>query len=158
MLSDVPYRGDHYDPPTPGTLTLTTWVTDSQRFRLDTGIGVGSTVAGLRAQHPDVQFGTYSVCEDPFDPASFDWRGLHGTFDWDWVSDLQRALNERGGELAVDGEYGPRTADSVTTLQQELDLDGGNGWIGPETADAVGLNAPDSARITLLLGGSRGTC
>lgn len=158
VLSDVPYRGDRYDPPTPGVLTLMTWVTESPRFRLNSGVGVGSTVAELKAHHPDVRFGTYSVCEDPYDPASFAWPWLHGTFDWDWVSGLQRALNERGAELAVDGEYGPRTAAVVEALQQDLGLDGGIGRIGPETVDALGLEASDSARITLLLGGSRGTC
>lgn len=158
VLSDVPYRGDRYDAATPGVLTLMTWLTESPRFRLDSGVGVGSTVAELTAHHPDVRFGTYSVCEDPYDPASFEWPWLHGALDWDWVSDLQRALNERGAELAVDGEYGPRTTAAVKILQQELGLQGGNGWIGPETVDALELDPPDSARITLLLGGSQGTC
>ncbi len=158
VLSDVPYRGDRYDAPTPGVLTLMTWVTTSPRFRLDSGVGVGSTVAELKSGHPDVRFGTYSVCEDPYDPASFEWPWLHGVLDWDWISDLQRALNERGAELAVDGEYGPRTAAAVEELQNDLGLDGGNGWIGPESIDALELDEPDSARITLLLGGSQGTC
>ena len=66
--------------------------------------------------------------------------------------------HERGAGLAADGESGPRTAAAVEVLQQDLGFDGGIGRIGPETVDALGLDAPDSARISLLLGGSQGTC
>jgi hypothetical protein len=49
VLSDVPFRGDHWDTATPGSATLVSWQTSSDWFALDTGVKVGATLAELRS-------------------------------------------------------------------------------------------------------------
>ncbi len=104
VLSDVPWLGDRFGDATPGTLSLVSWDTSSPRFVVDDHLAVGSALADLRAHVPEVVFGTFDVCETEYDPAGYVampyggdnpplGRGLRGTTDWDWVSDLQTALN-----------------------------------------------------------------
>jgi len=77
---------------------------------------------------------------------------------WDWVRDLQTALNERGFSLAIDGEYSPRTSDAVAAVEQEIDAYPVDGEVDPEVADALGLQAPANAMITQLEAGYPGSC
>jgi peptidoglycan hydrolase-like protein with peptidoglycan-binding domain len=130
-------------------------LTDSSWFHLSTGIGVGSTVAELQRSNPEAEFGRWSAREDPYLPASFGWYVLDGTTDRDWISDLQRALNDRGAEPAVDGEYGHRTRAAVAATQQTLGLDDRDGDIGPDTMTALGPTPPGNARIQSLVAGYR---
>ncbi len=170
VLSDIPWLGDRFGEPTPGTLTLVSWATDSNQLRLDSGIGVGSTLTELLALHPQLHVGEYDFsCELDYDPARFrtgtdvgdvprGWLDVRGELDWDWVFDAQQALNERGASLAVDGTYGPNTRAAVTAFQQAHNLDDGNGLMGPETAEALGLQAPADARVVRLEAGYPGSC
>ena len=169
VLGDVPWLGDRFGDATPGTLSLVSWDTSSPRFVVDDHLAVGSALADLRAHVPEVVFGTFDVCETEYDPAGYVampyggdnpplGRGLRGTTDWDWVSDLQTALNTRGAALAVDGEYGPSTKAAVADLQRELGVDHADGNIDPNVADALGLHAPDDAHITGLEAGYPGSC
>ena len=174
VLSDIPWLGDEFGDATTGTLSLVSWATSSPRFTVDDQLAVGSSVADLRAHHPDIVLGTFDVCETEYDPAAFVtmpydgdtpplWRGLRGTTDWDWVSDLQIALNEQGASLAVDGEYGPRTRAALHQYQLAEGIDQGtapdaNGLIGPDTVGALGLEVPEGARIVGLAAGYPGSC
>lgn len=147
---------------TPGSFTLVSWTTSSPQLAFANGLGVGYPLADLRAHHPKIGLGTTDVCESGYHPAGFSdtpplWRGLRGTTDWDWVSDLQVALNEQGAGLVVDGIYGPKTRDAVTRFQ-EANWPSANGLIDPETADALELQAPEDARIAHLEAGYPGTC
>ena len=92
-----------------------------------------------------------------------DWIWVHGTIDWDWVSEVQHALNDRGAALAVDGEYGPRTTAAVAAFQAEAAIDSTAPWdsdgqIGPQTLAALGLVAPGTAPIEQLWAGYSSSC
>ena len=55
----------------------------------------------------------------------------------EWVRKLQRALNESGYELDVDGIFGEATDEAVRDFQNENDLDV-DGVVGPNTWAALG--------------------
>lgn len=59
-------------------------------------------------------------------------RGSRG----DAVRDLQRALNDNGAGLAVDGKFGPRTNDAVQSFQSDSGLEV-DGVVGPLTRGAL---------------------
>lgn len=169
VLSDVPWLGDKFGEPTPGTLSLVSWETSSPEFTVDDQLAVGSSFADLQAHHPQVVPGTFDVCETEYNPAAFVtmpydgdtpplWRGLRGTTDWDWISDLQTALNERGASLAIDGEYGPRTSAAVAAFEQEIGVYHVDGQIDPEVADALSIQIPGNAVIMQLEAGYPGSC
>ena len=161
VLNDIGFVDGEWTP-TPGIFTLVSWTTSSPQLTFANGLGVGSPLADLQAHHPEIGLGTTDVCETGFDPAGFSglpplWDGLRGTTDWDWVSDLQAALNERGAELDVDGIYGPKTRAAVTSFQ-EANWPRANGLIDPETADALELQAPEDVRIAYLEAGRPPSC
>jgi hypothetical protein len=52
------------------------------------------------------------------------------------VTQLQELLNSQGGQLEVDGEFGPRTEQAVREFQRENDLKI-DGLVGPETQAAL---------------------
>ncbi len=169
VLSDIPWTSDGFGEATPGTLTLVRWETVSPRFTVDDQLAVGSSQAELRALYPNVQIGTFDVCETEYEPAAFVttsydgqtpplWRGLRGATDWDWVSDLQTALNERGASLAVDGEYGPKTSAAVAALEQETGVVPVGGDVDSEIVEVLGLEPPSNACITRLGAGYPGSC
>ncbi len=174
VLSDVPYRGDHWDAAVPGTLTLVSWATTSSGLAFSNGLAVGSSTVDLRTEFPDTVFGTFDVCETSYNPAGFvtvpfdvdpppQWLGARGELDWDWISEMQRALNELGASLVIDGEYGPSTRAALQEYQLAEGIDQGtapdaNGLIGPETANALGLEVPDEAHIVSLAAGYPGSC
>ena len=87
---------------------------------------------------------------------------LRGGVDWNWVRDLQTALNERGADLAADGIYGPATTEAVEAFQLEAGIgvegSGPPGRAGPRTIAALGLVAPPSAVIDHLAAGYPGSC
>lgn len=64
----------------------------------------------------------------------------HGS-EGDHVAALQEALNGQGYDLEVDGIFGDATYAAVRDFQanNELDVDG---IVGPDTLDALGLEAP----------------
>lgn len=162
VLSDIGLvEGDWT--PTPGTLTLVSWATASPRLSFSDGVGVGSLLSELQAQVQEIDDGTFDVCETEYDPASFSdtpplWRGLRGTTDWDWISDLQQALNERGASLAVDGEYGPDTRAAVSALEQQIGIHHVDGLVDPMVTDSLSLDPPINARIVSLAAGYPGSC
>ena len=166
ILSDTPFHGDHWGEAVPGTLHLIAWESTAGQLPLDSGVTVGSTFDQLRSAYRRVTVGAFDVCETDFDPAAFTVPGtftLHGTLDWDWVSDLQEVLAGRGARLAVDGMYGPATTAAVHAVQLEIGLDGSvgadaNGMIGPATIDALGLRPPDDAQVIRLQAGYPGSC
>ena len=59
----------------------------------------------------------------------------------EWVRKLQRALNEAGYELDVDGIFGDATDEAVRDFQDENDLDV-DGVVGPNTWAALGVDVP----------------
>jgi peptidoglycan hydrolase-like protein with peptidoglycan-binding domain len=79
----------------------------------------------------------------------------------EWVRKLQRALNEAGYELDVDGIFGDATDEAVRDFQNENDLDV-DGVVGPNTWAALGIDVPASrsknrrADTVYLESGSRG--
>ncbi len=79
--------------------------TTAGELRFCDGLAVGDSLVELRGHHPQIGLGTFNVCEIGFDPATFSEtplqdRGLRGMTNWDWISDLQLALNERGASIA----------------------------------------------------------
>ncbi len=174
VVSDMPYRvGEGFGEPTPGTLTLVSWRSTARDLRFANGIGIGSTLGELHAAYPDLVVGTMDLnCETEYLPAVFlaertdtsvpDRLGLRGSLDWDWVGDVQTALDERGAELVVDGIYGPATTAALREFQLESGIisfgEDANGIIGPLTMDALALSAPDTARVISLGAGYPGSC
>jgi hypothetical protein len=165
-LSIVVADGQHYEHE-PGDLRLVYWSTSSSRLRLETGVGVGSTLSELIGAYPAVKVGYSDECAGAYFPASFyadtEAGRLNGTVDWDWVSDVQRALNARGATLVVDGEYGPRTRAAVEAFQIEAAIDStawydGPGEAGPLTLDALGIAPPANSYVAGLRAGSTGSC
>jgi peptidoglycan hydrolase-like protein with peptidoglycan-binding domain len=168
VLGDTPYLGDQWAAPVPGTLHLLTWETRSADFTFENGFGVGSTLGEMRSTHPDVTVGGWDICETEYHPdllavpASV--FGLRGRLDWDWVRDLQLALNDRGADLEADGIYGPDTTTAVRSFQQAEGIEetgsaeGPDGRIGPRTISALDLAAPQSAPIRDLEAGYPGSC
>jgi peptidoglycan hydrolase-like protein with peptidoglycan-binding domain len=61
------------------------------------------------------------------------------------VTQLQEMLNAQGGQLDVDGKFGPRTEEAVRNFQRENNLEI-DGVVGPETQAA--LNGGDRAQET----------
>jgi peptidoglycan hydrolase-like protein with peptidoglycan-binding domain len=162
ILSDTPFLGDHWGEPVPGTLHLISWESTSGQLPLDNGLVVGSTLAQLRAIFPELTIGHYDICETDFAPDDFfaaaSTYPLRGRLNWDWTTNLQLALNERGAALDADGIYGPATRAAVEQFQQANDLDDPDGLIGPETVDALGINAPSDAEVVRLRAGYQGSC
>lgn len=114
------------------------------------GIGLGATAGDLRAEEPGLEFGDWDI--DEYAPATFEMvTGMRGRVAWDPVFDVQRALNERGAELAVDGTFGPRTRAALTEFQSTNGID--ENGIGPLTLDALDVEAPDAAPIVYLSAG-----
>lgn len=58
------------------------------------------------------------------------------------VKELQRALNELGFNLIVDGSYGPKTKSAVSEVQKKHGLPG-SGVVGPKTLYILGLVLDD---------------
>lgn len=166
-LTIVVADGQHYGGTEPGDLRLVYWSTSSSRLRLETGVGVGSTLSELIGAYPAVNLGYSDECVGAYFPASFyvdtEAGRFDGSVDWDWVSDVQRALNARGATLVVDGEYGARTRAAVEAFQIEAAIDStawydGHGEAGPLTLDALGIAPPADAYVAGLRAGSTGSC
>ncbi|MDH5522140.1 MAG: peptidoglycan-binding protein [Acidimicrobiia bacterium] len=159
--------GQNYGATEPGDLRLVFWSTTSTRLRLQTGVGVGSSLAELTSAYATVMVGSFEECAGAYYPAALDvdtgTGSVAGTIDWDWVSDVQQALNDRGASLAVDGEYGPRTRAAVEEFQAKAAIEDtapwdSDGWIGPQTLDALGIAAPPDAPVGSLRAGYPGSC
>lgn len=60
-------------------------------------------------------------------------RGSKGEF----VTELQKHLNQLGYPVGVDGNFGKLTEDQVKRFQYENGLEA-DGWAGPQTLDAIG--------------------
>lgn len=127
--------------------------TVSVELRLTTGegVGLGATAGHLRAIDPGVAFGEWDI--DEWDPAAFQTSsGMRGRVAWDPVADVQRALNERGAELTVDGTFGPRTRAALAEFQASSAID--EDVLGPRTLAALDVVVPDDAPIVYLSGGT----
>lgn len=143
--------GDWHATPVPGGASPTT----------AEGLYAGMSVGELRSVYPSVGFGynegvlnAYSVDAsgsgqywgrlDP-DPATagYDFDGL--------IRAVQAALNERGADLAVDGEWGPRAeaAWEEFLISNELPAFTLQLWLTPEVGDALGL-PPDAWTVATV--------
>jgi hypothetical protein len=117
------------------------------------GIGLGSTVGELRDADPTVVFGDWDVGEyapDHFRTAA----GMQGRVTWNPIGDVQRALNERGADLVVDGVFGPRTRTALTEFQIANGVTEPHDVLGPQTLTALDVTVPDSAPVEYLQAGS----
>lgn len=122
-------------------LRLTTWG----------GVGLGVTAGDLRAVEPAVTFGEWDI--DEYAPAVFQTpSGMRGRVAWDPVADVQRALNEHGATLAVDGTFGPRTEAALAEFQSTIGID--EYRLGPFTLDALGVDVPGDAPVVYLSAGT----
>ena len=162
ILGDTPFDGVEWGDAVPGSLHLIAWESATWRLPLDSGIAVWSSLAAMRAAYPGLVVGIPDVCDTEFLPAGFIATSsdlhLYGLLDWDWVTEVQTALNERGATLVPDGIYGPKTRAAVEQFQQANGLDRENGLIGPETLDALGVHAPSNALVKRIQAGYRGSC
>ena len=114
------------------------------------GIGLGSTARELRAADPSVTFGEWDI--DEYAPATFQTSsGLRGRVAWDPIAEVQRALNEHGAALAVDGAFGPLTAAALVEFQSSNGID--ETRLGPGTLDMLGVDVSDDAPIVYLSAG-----
>ena len=156
MLSgDAPWFSEHHADDTPSTPDV-----ELQGVTTGAGIGLGTSAAEMRAVHPHVEFGTWDI--DEYSPSSFhvltDYEGRIG---WNAVVDVQQALNDSGGTLAVDGILGPATRQALTEFQQSAGIaetrpDGETvvGIIGPATLSALRITPPDDAPVVYLAAGN----
>jgi peptidoglycan hydrolase-like protein with peptidoglycan-binding domain len=86
------------------------------------GIAVGDTVAELRSSVTATVF--MALNDSTFFPEGFYLpTGEYGALNWDWISNLQRALNENGAQLVVDGTVGPNTRSAVEDYRISHGLD-----------------------------------
>ncbi len=114
------------------------------------GIGLGATAGELRAADASVTFGEWYL--DEYSPSPFVTSdGMRGRVAWEPVADVQRALNELGEALAVDGTFGPRTQAATAAFQAENEID--EVGLGPQTLDRLGVAVPDGAPIVYLAAG-----
>lgn len=121
------------------------------RLVTEDGIGLRSTAGELRQAEPTVEFGQWDI--DTYVAEAFrSPSGLGGRFDWDPIADLQRALNDWGADLGVDGTLGPRTSDALSEFQSSHGID--ESGIGPATLEALGVDVPDEAPIVYLRAGA----
>ncbi|MGD9703515.1 MAG: peptidoglycan-binding protein [Acidimicrobiia bacterium] len=142
----------HTDVDTPPPLTV--------RLTTNEGIELGTTVGELRVAFPTVEFGEWDI--DEYVPQSFhvatNRHGLRGRVDWNPVTSVQHALNERGATLAVDGLLGPRTRAALLEFQTSIGIAEPEtnelGVIGPTTLAALDVAVPDSAAIDYLTAGT----
>jgi hypothetical protein len=125
----------------PQTLSLTT----------AEGIGLGSGAGDLREAYPTVTFGEQGV--DTYDPAVFRVPDtMWGRVEWNEASDIQKALNEHGADLVVDGILGPRTVAALVEFQTSNDIKE-SGAVGPRTLAELDVSVPDGAPIVYLAAG-----
>lgn len=159
--------GQDYGGAEPGDLRLVFWGRSGSRLRLETGVGVGSALSDLTDVYPTMTLGTFEECAGSFNPAGFaidsEAGTVSGSVDWDWVSEVQRALDDRGATLAVDGEYGPVTRAIVAAFQAPVAIDPTASWdsdgrIGPQTLAVLGVSAPATAQVRGLRAGHPGSC
>jgi peptidoglycan hydrolase-like protein with peptidoglycan-binding domain len=155
LYEDAPWFSEHHADDTPSTPDL-----ELRGVTTGAGIGLGSSVAEMRAVHPHVEFGTWGI--DDYSPSSFHvFTDFEGRIEWNAVVDVQQALNERGGTLDVDGILGPATRQALTEFQQSAGIaetppDGETvlGIIGPATLSALRVDPPDDAPVVYLTAGN----
>ncbi len=114
------------------------------------GIGLGATAGELRAAEPNVTFSEWDI--DEYTRSTFQTpSGMRGRIAWDPVAEVQRALNEHGATLAVDGTFGPLSEAALVEFQASngIDEDG----LGSFTLDALGVDVPDDTPIIYLSAG-----
>ncbi len=117
------------------------------------GVGLGTTAADLDDTMPSTEFlawndGTF-VPNGFYVPAGTDGVSLEGDLDWEVVTDLQRALNDAGADVAVDGVAGPRTR---AALLDYRDRHGLQSW--SEVLTALRITQPDpESRVVRLSAG-----
>ena len=158
--------GDVYSD-VPSEIALVLWATPSSRLRFTGGLGVDSTLAEFEAAYANVTVGIVEECGGTYHPTDFvvdnESGTIAGIITWDWISDVQLALNQRGADLVVDGEYGSRTTAAVEAFQTQAAISSDAPWdrdgsIGPLTLDALGISAPPTAIVTGLRAGDNGSC
>ena len=166
-LTIVVADGEAYGSSIPGQLRLVNWAVTGPRLQLDTGIGVGSTADQLTRTYVDVTFGVPDECAGLFRPEDFaistDEGELSGSTDWNWVVEVQDALNARGASLEIDGAFGPVTREALADYQERVGIETSESWdsageIGPETLAALEVSAPADASVVRLAGGIEPSC
>ena len=137
VAGEPPWFAPNHADPVAAPLTV--------RLTTPDGIELGSPASELTRAFPNVDFGEWYVGE--FFPATFHSSDtVWGRVTWNATADLQRALNQRGASLAVDGRFGPLTSEALIDFQiaegiTELEPGG-----DPATANVGILGAPDACR------------
>ncbi len=124
------------------------------------GLYAGMSVGELRSVYPGVGFGYNEGLLDGYfvdAPGGRYWGRLDPNpatsgYDFDGlIRAVQAALNERGADLAVDGEWGPRSeaAWEEFLTSNNLPVFTTQPWMTPDVGDALGLQIDDWAVATV---------
>jgi peptidoglycan hydrolase-like protein with peptidoglycan-binding domain len=142
ITDEVPWFAHGTNIPLAYTLRLTT----------AQGIGLGSLAGDLREAYPTATFGEQGI--DTYSPVSFRATDtMWGRVAWDPTSDIQKALNEHGAILVVDGIFGPNTEAALVEFQTSHGITE-NGTVGPRTLAELHVSVPDDAPIVYLAAGT----
>jgi len=124
------------------------------------GLRPGMTIGDLRVIRPDVEFGygegiisgVYIETPNGGYWGELDWDSASAVNTWsELVRAVQVALNASGAELAVDGEWGPRSQRAWEAFFEENNLGPAPGtmWLTPDVGDALGV-PPDNFTVAYL--------
>ncbi len=156
---------DGTEPQRPLPLQFADWLatvaTGSHALSTPEGLHAGMSIASLRQVAPDLEFGYGEGVLAAFYVDVSEAGGYWGTVDWDpatagndfgeMVRAVQEALNAGGADIAVDGEWGPRSQAAwvdflnrhgIVAVTSQL-------WLTPQIGDALGL-PPDDSQVAVL--------
>ena len=142
-----------------GDWHATVGASDTRLFT-EEGLSPGMTVGQLRTAVPSVEFTYNEGLLDSYSVTSGANGGYWGRLDWDPttpdiesldIATVQTALNNHGADVAVDGEWGPRTQTAWMEFLTENSIEPFTSqfWLTPEIGEALGL-PPDEIVIATI--------